>query len=33
LVASRRDAQTIYYLGGHDFFDRLRDVFFGAWAL
>jgi DNA-binding transcriptional ArsR family regulator len=33
LVSSRRDAQTIYYrLAGHDFIDRLRDEFFGAWA-
>jgi DNA-binding transcriptional ArsR family regulator len=33
LVGSRRDAQTIYYrLGQHDFIDRLRQEFFGAWA-
>jgi DNA-binding transcriptional ArsR family regulator len=33
LVASRRDAQTIYYrLAEHDFIDRLRQEFFGAWA-
>jgi len=33
LVSSRRDAQTIYYrLGEHDFIDRLRAEFFGAWA-
>ena len=33
LVDSRRDAQTIYYrLTEHDFIDRLRQEFFGAWA-
>lgn len=33
LVASRRDAQTIYYrLADHDFNDRLREEFFGVWA-
>lgn len=33
LVASRRDAQTIYYrLGEHDFIEKLREEFFGAWS-
>jgi DNA-binding transcriptional ArsR family regulator len=33
LVNSRRDAQTIYYrLTDHDFIDKLREEYFGAWA-